>query len=98
MFSFNLEHRIKNIVLIGDFVASTSVDKNIKIWNLEKKKLESIVTGHFFDVLSISISYNKKYAVSGSKDKTIRIWDLLSQRQIGILCGHSNIVKSVKFS
>ena len=98
LFSFNLEHRIKNIVLIGDFVASTSVDKNIKIWNLEKKRLESIVTGHFFDVLSISISYNKKYAVSGSKDKTIRIWDLLSQRQIGILCGHSNIVKSVKFS
>ena len=46
----------------------------IRIWDLEKKKVETILEGHEHCVDSIAITFDNKYIISGSRDKTFRIW------------------------
>ncbi len=55
--------------------------------------------GHTDSVLSVAISSDGKYIVSGSADTTIRIWDLETRVQVGEpLRGHTDTVWSVAIS
>ena len=51
--------------------------------------------GHYDSVLSVEISRNEKFVVSGSSDNTIRIWSIENSQEIGIITGHNHIVNSV---
>ncbi|MEH2238130.1 nSTAND1 domain-containing NTPase, partial [Nostoc sp.] len=62
----------------GQQLASASVDKTIKIWDVSSGQLLKTLTGHSDRVISVAYSPNGQQLASASGDKTIKIWDVSS--------------------
>ncbi|QDL12402.1 serine/threonine protein kinase [Brasilonema octagenarum UFV-E1] len=82
----------------GKTLVSASIDKTIKIWNLQTGELKSTLTGHTDSVNSVAISPDGKTLVSGSWDNTIKIWNLQTGELKSTLTGHTYWVVSVAIS
>ena len=54
--------------------------------------------GHTGPVMSIALSPDGRYLVSGSRDKTIKLWELSSGRELRTFTGHTYVVSSVALS
>ena len=54
--------------------------------------------GHTKLVISVSISYDDHWIVSGSEDNTVRLWDVETGKQIRQFDGHTNWVWCVEIS
>ena len=81
----------------GNFVASASADKTVKLWSKEGKLLKNFQ--HPDTVTSVSFSPDGKTIATGSADRTIRLWQVDNdQSAIGTLVGHTESVTSVSFS
>ena len=59
------------------------------------KRQETVLQGHTSSVLTVAVTSDNKYIVSGSDDNTIRIWNLLEKRQETVFRGHTDSVNSV---
>ncbi|MCA2659044.1 MAG: WD40 repeat domain-containing protein [Microcystis sp. M049S2] len=77
---------------------SGSVDKTIKLWNVETGKEIRTLKGHDDLVTSVNFSPDGKTLVSGSWDKTIKLWNVETGQEIRTLKGHDSAVRSVNFS
>ena len=53
-------------------VISSSWDRSLKTWDIKSTGVLKTFDGHTDKVLSVALSENSQYAVSGSADKTIR--------------------------
>ncbi|MEH2175803.1 serine/threonine-protein kinase [Nostoc sp.] len=82
----------------GYTLASASDDKNIKLWDLNTKKVLASLSGHSQAVKSVAFSPNGQILATASDDKTIKLWQVETLEQICTLLGHSQAVKSVAFS
>ena len=82
----------------GLTLASASLDKTIKLWNLQSQKPIATLAGHSNWVSSVAFSPDGLTLASASADKTIKLWNLQSQKPIATLAGHSGWVYSVAFS
>ena len=51
--------------------------------------------GHTLGVVTLAVTSDNKYIVSGSLDKSIRIWNLLEKIQETVLKGHTSSIKCV---
>jgi WD40 repeat protein len=57
-------------------LASGSVDKTIKLWDITSGQLIRTLTGHTSDILwSVDLLNNGQTLVSGSFDQTIKLWN-----------------------
>ena len=81
----------------GQMIASGSLDKTIKLWNINGKLLRTL-TGHTEPVYSVSLAPDGKILASGSVDKTIKLWNVEDGSLIKTLKGHTQTVNNVKFS
>lgn len=63
----------------------------------EKKEIR-FDTGNLFPVISMSLSPDGKYMLSGNSDRTVQIWDMESGKEIRTMRGHTDYVNSVTFS
>lgn len=79
----------------GKYLASSSEDKTIKIWEVSTAKCLQTLEGH---VLCVSFSPDGKFLVSGSRDKSVKIWDIGKGKSIRSMEGHTNSVSCVAFS
>jgi glucose repression regulatory protein TUP1 len=70
--------------LDGKCVATGSLDKMVRIWDLRTGRLLERFEGHQDSVYSVAFSPDGRSVVSGSLDRTLKIWDL-SQSTISIL-------------
>ncbi|MCF2147701.1 serine/threonine protein kinase [Desmonostoc muscorum LEGE 12446] len=82
----------------GKILASANDDKNIKLWDLNTKKVIASLSEHRQAVKSVAFSPDGKILASASDDKTIKLWDINTFKEISTLLGHSHAVKSVTFS
>jgi hypothetical protein len=82
----------------GKRVVSGSVDKTVRIWNLETEVEEKRLKGHSNPVCSVAISLDGRRVVSGSSDDTLRIWNAITGKEEQKLKGHSASVSTVAFS
>jgi WD40 repeat protein len=82
----------------GKTLASGSLDKTVKIWDIKSGELRRTLQGHSEPVRSVTISPDGKTLASGSQDKTIKIWDIRSGELRRTLEGHSGYVRSVAIS
>ncbi|KAG4304097.1 hypothetical protein PORY_002461 [Pneumocystis oryctolagi] len=60
----------------GKYLATGAEDKRIRIWDIAKKKIRHLFTGHEQDIYSLDYSQNGKFIASGSGDRTTRVWDI----------------------
>ncbi|XP_014275850.1 WD repeat, SAM and U-box domain-containing protein 1 isoform X2 [Halyomorpha halys] len=67
------------ISLDGSLLASTSIDKTTRIWQLSNEKCVKILEGHSRYVTSAAFSSDGSLLVTGSNDRLVFVWDLTGQ-------------------
>jgi WD40 repeat protein len=92
----------------GQRLASGSVDRTVRVWNLSEPEAETIILSGYEDaVRSVAFSPDGQRLASGSEDGTIRLWDVstllntdLSDPEVEplVLSEHEGWVRSVAFS
>lgn len=83
----------------GFFLASSSDDNTICLWNVQTKRSSRIITGRTGSVHTIAWSIDSQILASTTfSDTTIKIWDPQNGRLIRILEGHTSFVTSISFS
>ncbi|KAG0172658.1 general transcription repressor [Apophysomyces sp. BC1015] len=63
----------------GMYLATGAEDKQIRIWDIAKKRIRSVLSGHEQDIYSLDFSRDGRIIVSGSGDRTARIWSMDGQ-------------------
>ncbi len=58
-------------------------------------KIKHFLKGHQSYVVSVAVTPDGRYALSGSKDKTVKVWDIESGVEVRTLSGHSNSVRAL---
>lgn len=60
----------------GKFLATGAEDKLIRIWDIERQEVVTVLEGHEQDIYSLAYFPRGDKLVSGSGDRTVRVWDL----------------------
>ena len=79
----------------GELLASTSVDKSIRLWDWQSGTLDSTLLGHWEGVNEVAWGPNREWLASASFDQTIRIWDLKTGQTVPELRGHGADITSL---
>jgi WD40 repeat protein len=82
----------------GRRTISASLDRTLKVWDLETGRELRTLQGHSDSVYGVAVSPDGRRAVSASSDKMIKVWDLETGRELRTLQGHSDSVISVAVS
>ncbi|KAK9125275.1 hypothetical protein Scep_014121 [Stephania cephalantha] len=82
----------------GQWIASASFDKSVKLWNGTTGKFVAAFRGHVGPVYQISWSADSRLLLSGSKDSTLKVWDVHKQKLKQDLPGHADEVFAVDWS
>ncbi|MCI5208726.1 MAG: hypothetical protein D3910_08020, partial [Candidatus Electrothrix sp. ATG2] len=87
----------------GKQLASTSVDKTIRLWDTESGKEMAVLRGHIDFVTDVSFSPDGTCLASSSWHGTLRLWDLqlatffLQGAQAQTTALYRNFIQGVKF-
>lgn len=81
----------------GQTLVSGSNDNTIRIWNLQKRQLQGVLSEKGEWVV-VAISPDGQTLASGSSDKTIKIWHLQTGKLISVLKGHFDLINALCFS
>jgi len=82
----------------GKLLAAGTANGEVRIWQMENRRLLHTCKGHTDWVRSIAFSADGKILASGSHDRTIRLWDVDTGQCTGIFTEHQNRVRAVAFS
>jgi small GTP-binding protein len=66
-------------------LVSASIDATIRIWDVNKARVISILEGHTLGVFALSVSSDGRLVASKSADSTVRLWDTKSWLEIACL-------------
>jgi len=82
----------------GRMLASGSLDKSIKIWNVQTGQELQTLVGHSESVYSVAWAPDEQMLASGSDDRSIKIWNVQTGQEFQTLRGHSSHVNSIAWS
>ncbi|KAF5318013.1 hypothetical protein D9619_012251 [Psilocybe cf. subviscida] len=78
--------------------ATASDDSSVRIWSFAESRVESVLTGHGWDVKCVEWHPTKGLLVSGSKDNQIKFWDPRTGTCLSTLHQHKNTIQALKWS
>jgi len=81
----------------GKILASGSIDKTIKLWDVSNGSLIHTLSS-YYAILSVSFSPDGKILASGSRDGTIKLWNVSDGSLIRTLSRNNDVVTSVSFN
>lgn len=82
----------------GRMLASPSMDKTIRLWDVETGECLNILEGHHNTVNSVAFDpADRSILASGSDDNTVKLWDLNNGKSLCTLKGHYDGIRSVAF-
>ncbi|NXT22263.1 KTNB1 protein, partial [Syrrhaptes paradoxus] len=81
----------------GSFVASGSLDTNIKLWDVRRKGCVFRYKGHTEAVRCLRFSPDGKWLASAADDHTVKMWDLAAGKIMCEFTGHTGPVNVVEF-
>ena len=93
VFDYGHSDQIMQVAISDGKIVSGSLDKTVKIWDINTGELLNTLTGHTNYVYSVAI--NEGRVVSGSWDKTIKVWDVITGNLLNTLQGHGDFVRCV---
>jgi WD40 repeat protein len=77
-------------------------DKTMRVWDVHTGECKAIILtgheGHGGRIISVAISADNSFIVTGSWDKTARVWDTNTYQCIATLTGHTDAIESVAIS
>jgi WD40 repeat protein len=82
---------VEDLVQLSGVLASSSLDKTVRIWNLTTNTCKFILTGHNNTVYGLK-QITPSILASGSYDYTIKLWDITSGQLIRTLMGHTSFI------
>jgi ribosome assembly protein 4 len=82
----------------GEYLASASFDKSIKIWCGKSGAFIGNLRGHVGQVFQICWSADSNFLLSSSKDSTVKLWDIKTRKLKNDLAGHLDEVYCVDWS
>ena len=66
----------------GKYLASSSYDNTVKIWDAKSGEELKTFEGHSSSVIEVCWSTDGKYLASGSADETVKMWDVKSGKEL----------------
>ncbi|RDB24259.1 Polyadenylation factor subunit 2 [Hypsizygus marmoreus] len=78
--------------------ATASDDSSVRIWSFQESRVESVLTGHGWDVKCVEWHPTKGLLVSGSKDNQIKFWDPRTGTVLSTLHQHKNTIQALSWS
>lgn len=82
----------------GQYLASASTDRSVRVWDASCGMLRDILDGHTDAVLCVDWCSDGCLLATGSKDKYVRIWTVSPGAVCSVLKGHVGAVTSVCWS
>jgi WD40 repeat protein len=78
-------------------VASGSIDKTVRVWDIQTGECQYTLEGHSGSVKSVVFSPDGLRVASGSNNMTVRVWDITSATEL--LCHNPYTeIHSIEFS
>jgi WD40 repeat protein len=66
----------------GRFLASSSFDTTVRVWDIQTGEMQRSLTGHTKAIYSVAWSPDGRLLASCSKDRYILIWDIQAEHYI----------------
>ena len=60
----------------NQFAASAGKDKNIFVWDIERKMIHAVLQGHQYEIWKLLVTDDDKYFVSADSLDGIKVWDI----------------------
>ncbi|KAK9719769.1 Lissencephaly-1 [Basidiobolus ranarum] len=83
--------------LPGQYIASGSRDKTIKLWDASGQCIRTFI-GHDNWIRGLVFHPSGKFLISASDDKTLKIWEIKTGRCVKTLEAHSHFVTCAAFN
>lgn len=94
------EGAITDLTFSGDGkqLISASVDRTIKVWNIDTGEVEQSLPDHNDIVLAVEYSPSSDLLASAGYDREVRLWNPETLEPVESLVGHTSAIRGLAFS